>query len=488
MTSLIKNELIKIFKKKTIYITLILVLAFVIFDNIMYKYVDNNYQRSYFGYSEEYLNSLKEELKDLDPNKISDNTIYIDIKLEIDTAEISNKYPETDWKQQIISQNVATLVRQKNEYQYGIEKDEEKAKDIQNQIEKIEQKLNEDDWKYFANEELQNASNNLTSLENQKSITEDKQAIESLERQIENAKIDKEVAEYRINKNIKYGNDYMNQALQEYQTYAKTVNEAKSQKEELSYEEKQQYNNNLKNMEINKYILESEIDVNKRDSLKGMLQNFYNEFGIFIIVIIVMIAGTIVSEEFNKGTIKLLLVKPYSRKKILLSKFFASIIILIFTIITILIMQLLVGGILFGFDTLKEPVIEYNFNTQQIQSLNVFEYIGIQTLAQLPMMILLLTLAFAISTIFANNALAITIALLGYMSTMIINQLIIIYNIKPMQYFVTMNWDLSQYLFGGLPYMQGMTMPVSIIVDILYLAIMLIPTLIIFKRKNIKNI
>ena len=108
----------------------------------------------------------------------------------------------------------------------------------------------------------------------------------------------------------------MNQALQEYQTYAKTVNEAKSQKEELSYEEKQQYNNNLKNMEINKYILESEIDVNKRDSLKGMLQNFYNEFGIFIIVIIVMIAGTIVSEEFNKGTIKLLLVKPYSRKKI----------------------------------------------------------------------------------------------------------------------------------------------------------------------------
>ena len=30
-----------------------------------------------------------------------------------------------------------------------------------------------------------------------------------------------------------------------------------------------------------------------------------------------MIAGTIVSEEFNKGTIKLLLVRPYSRNKIL---------------------------------------------------------------------------------------------------------------------------------------------------------------------------
>ena len=78
---------------------------------------------------------------------------------------------------------------------------------------------------------------------------------------------------------------------------------------------------------------------------------------------IIMVAGTIVSEEFNKGTIKLLLVKPYSRYKILLSKFLTILIMIVFSILVVIGMELLVGGILFGFDSLSIPVVEYNFNT-----------------------------------------------------------------------------------------------------------------------------
>lgn len=100
------------------------------------------------------------------------------------------------------------------------------------------------------------------------------------------------------------------------------------------------------------------------------------------------------------------------------------------------------------------------------------------------MIILLSTLAFALSTIFTNSALAITIALLGYMAPSIINMLVIQYKVTFMQYFVTMNWDLSGYLFGNLPAMEGM----SIITCLIYFLIMIIPTFIIFKKKNIKNI
>ena len=487
MINLIKNELIKIFKKKTIYITLILVLAFIIFTNVMYKYSGSqgNY---YFEYSTEYIESLKDDLSKLDPNEISDNTIYIDIKSEIDMAEISNQFKSGGWQQQIINERLGTYVREKNSNEYGLEKDPGKVQELEEKIQEIIEKLKEEDWKYFAEEDLKEAKINLETLENQKAQAVDKQEIASLENQIENAKIDKEAAEYRINQNIKYGYDYLNQALTDYKTWAKTVNDQKQNLENLSYEEKQQYNTSVEQMNLSKYILDTKIDIENQESLKGILQNFISQYGILIVVIIVMIAGTIVSEEFNKGTIKLLLVKPYSRKKILLSKFITSIIILIFTIAIILIMELIVGGIIFGFDSLAEPVVKYNFNTQSIQELNVFVYLGIQILAQMPMLILLLTLAFAISTIFANNALAITISLLGYMSGMIINQLIILYNLKPMKYFVTMNWDLTQYLFGNLPYMEGMTLACSIVVDIIYLIIMLIPTLIIFKRKNIKNI
>ena len=134
------------------------------------------------------------------------------------------------------------------------------------------------------------------------------------------------------------------------------------------------------------------------------------------------------------------------------------------------------------------PVVEYNFNTNSLQEINIFVYLIIQTLTQLPMIILLAVLAFAISTIFSNSALAITISLLGYMSTAIINQLVMAYNLGFMKYFVTMNWDLSMYLFGGLPLMEGMNMTMSIIICIAYFLIMMIPTFVIFKKRNIKNI
>ena len=256
----------------------------------------------------------------------------------------------------------------------------------------------------------------------------------------------------------------------------------------LEYEEKLEYNNSLEEKELSRYIIENKQDINKMNDTRGILQNFFSEYGLFIIVIIVMIAGTIVSEEFNKGTVKLLLIKPYSRAKILLAKYITILIMTVFAIAVIILMELLVGGIVFGFDSLSVPVVEYNFNTSQLEILNIFTYVGIEILTQLPMIILLATLAFALSTIFTNSALAITIALLGFMSPIIINALVIQYKVDFMRYFVTMNWDLSEYLFGKLPTIQGMTLGFSIVMCIIYLFAMLIPTFIIFKKKNIKNI
>ena len=134
----------------------------------------------------------------------------------------------------------------------------------------------------------------------------------------------------------------------------------------MEYLTKQQYNESLQQKELNKYILENKVDVNKNDSLKGILENFYNQLGIFMLAVIIMVAATIVSEEFNKGTIKLLLVKPYSRTKILLAKFLTTVIMTVFIISITILMQILIGGILFGFDSLSLPVIEYNFNTNSI--------------------------------------------------------------------------------------------------------------------------
>lgn len=487
MSNLIKNELTKIFKKKTIYITMILIFLLMIFINCINKY-SNSSSYSAYMYSESYINSIKEELSNLNPERPSDVTLYINLKSELDLSNLMEKYKDSDWKLSIINDRISPYITEINTYTYGAEKSEEQARKATEEMESIIAKLDENDWKYFANEDLQNANNKIEELNKQKAQTQDTEIIKGLNNEIENAKVEKEIAEYRLKKNIPYGVDYLNIALTRYQTSSGTLISYDLENKELDFEEQKEYNDALTTKEESKYIIETGTDINKSDSLKGSLQYFYSQYGVFIIVVIIMIAGTIVSEEWSKGTIKLLLVKPYTRTQILLSKFLTVLIISAFVIVSTILIQILVGGILFGFESLFEPVVVYNLSTNAIQEINIFAYLGIQTLTQLPIIILLATLAFAISTIFSNSALAITVSLLGYMGASIINQLAIAYNLTFMKYFVTMNWDLSQYLFGGLPYMEGMNLITSIIICVVYLLIMLIPTFIIFKKRNIKNI
>ena len=80
------------------------------------------------------------------------------------------------------------------------------------------------------------------------------------------------------------------------------------------------------------------------------------------------------------------------------------------------------------------------------------------------------------------------IALISYIASEIINSFVFYYNVKWLKYFVTVNWDFSQYLYGKLPLIEGMNIMFSIGICLFYFIIMIVPTFIIFNKKNIKNI
>lgn len=455
--------------------------------NCMFKYANSGSEYNYYLYNENYIQSLKSELETLNPEKTSDVTVYINLLSEIQLSEMMEENKDAEWKLAIINERIAPYITERNTYQYGAEKNEEQVERINQQIDDLFAKLDQGDWKYFAREDLAKAEQQIEKLSSQKEQTEDKAVLESIETELNRVEIEKEIAEIRLNKEIPYGSDFLNRAISNLQTANSNLANF-SNTEELSYQETLEYNSYLEDQAESRYILETGRNIHETDTLKGILQNFYAQFGIFLIVVVVMIAGTIVSEEFNKGTIKLLLVKPYTRNKILLAKAVTTLFMILFVIVTTMIMQLLIGGVIFGFDSLTEPVVAYNFHTNTMEEMNIFANLGMQTLEQLPMIILLTTLAFAISTIFSNSTLAITISLLGYMAANIINQLAMAYNLQFMKYFVTMNWDLSMYANGALPYMEGMNITMSIIICIIYFLIMMIPTFIVFKKRNIKNI
>lgn len=470
MSSLIKNEITKILKKKSLYIMLIIIFAFIIISNAMYKYTYSSVIGGSY-YSESYIKTLEEEIKTLNPENPADVQDYIIYKSDIDTYNLLKQYDKNSWQYEVILNTGAEYISELNYATYQ-EKNNEKVEELTNQYNSFVEALNSGDWRKFVNEELNIAKQSREQLGNSTDNMLDLQ-IETLQ--------------MRLDYNIEYGNNYKNQALSKYSESKMQLLEYEG-KNNRTYDEELAYQEAKEDFEKSKYALENDKDIFNEANARGILLNTFSEYELFIIITVVLIAGAIVSEEFNKGTIKLLLVRPYSRAKILFAKYVVVLLTVVFIMVAILIMQLIIGGVFFGFDSLSIPAVEYNHNTNTLVEINVILNTILTGLAKLPIYILIGTLAFALSTLFTNTAVAITVSLLGYMASSMVNQFAYYYNLEWLKYFVTPNWDFTQFLNGKLPLMEGLNIPFSIVICIIYFAIMMIPTFIVFKKKNIKNI
>ena len=74
------------------------------------------------------------------------------------------------------------------------------------------------------------------------------------------------------------------------------------------------------------------------------------------------------------------------------------------------------------------------------------------------------------------------------MGSEVINLVALSYGWNWIKYFVTPNWDLSQYLFGGSPMFRNMSVEFSITICAIYFVIMLVASIVTFKKRNIKNV
>ena len=487
MINLIKNELIKISKKKSIYITLIITLIFIVASNIIYKVnADNTYGYDLASNIEYY----EQQLEALDVNDPQQRDMYINYEIELELAKLIDKYGDSNtWQADVVYSYGRNYIEDKIYAKYG-ETEPENMEQINQAYEEFVAKLDSGDWQFFAKEELARVNENIEEQKKIKENTQDTTLIEGIESQIYNLEIEKQKLDWRLEKDIPYGYDYFNQCLDLYGMAKLSIRdyENSSEQQKEDYDRKQEYFANLEQAAISEYEIENKTTSGLTSDARGVLLNSFSQFELFIIIMIIMLAGSIVSEEFNKGTVKLLLIKPYKRTVILASKFITCVIMLIVIIILVLLMQFIVGGVVQGFDQFGTPAVVYNHETNQLQEISIVSYLAMQALGKLPIYIALMTLAFALSTIFTNTALAITIALLGYMGAPFVTAIGLQFNLDWIRYFITPNWDFTQFFFGNLPAYEGLTPIFSAIIVVIYMIIMLIPTFVIFKKKNIKNI
>ncbi len=489
MISLIKNELTKIFKKKSFYIVMILTFIFIIVMNIILKNLANDDGMQYsidYGAEAEF---YEEQLQELDPNNESEQEIYIEYKTALEQMKLFEKYGGmSSWKYTIINNQVRPILFELVSHEVKNDTNSDVYKENIERYNTLIERFDKDDWRSFAQEELDDVNTQLEERNKLKDDITDKISLSNIEYEIFDLTLQKQVLEWRLEKDISYKMSDKNTLLNQYYTNSLDVRNYEDSNNQDDFFAKEQYRSSLELLNEAKYDIENDTTITNTTDARGILLDFFSQYEIFIIIIIVMIAGTIVSEEFNKGTVKLLLVRPYKRTTILTSKFITCIIMLIVTIVLIMTMQFVVGGIVQGFESLNTPAVVYNFDTNQMEEIPIFTYMLLQTLGKLPIYILLMTLAFALSTLFNNSAVAITLTLLGYMGSPMINQLGLYYNLDWIRFFVTPNWDLTQYLYGGIAQFEGLTPLFSIIICLVYFIIMLIPTYIVFKKRNIKNI
>lgn len=244
------------------------------------------------------------------------------------------------------------------------------------------------------------------------------------------------------------------------------------------------YGTNSPTIEKNNVYLEADVKPTKY----GAWQFLVESAGLLSVISLftIIIAAGIVAHEFRWGTIKLLLIRPISRTKILASKYVSVLLFALFTVIFLAGVSWISGLLIYGLDQPDAHMIIVRFTEDFEASPYHLVHIYKEFLASygynLVNLLMMTTFAFMISAIFRNSSLAIGIAIFLMMGgTMIVA----LFQEKPFaKYILFANTDLKMYREGQY-WVEGMTMQFSIIVLIVYYAIFMALAWIFFTKRDV---
>ena len=144
-------------------------------------------------------------------------------------------------------------------------------------------------------------------------------------------------------------------------------------------------------------------------------------------------------------------------------------------------------GFLNGWHSLSIPLIVYNHATGNVMEISIWYYLIMHFLAVLPIYLILMSASFFIGTLSGSSVVATAISFVGYFISSIVSMAANSIKYKIIRYFPTLCWDLTEYLFGGMSSYKYGTLLNSIIVDIVTTLLLIIGTIIVFNKKEIKN-
>ena len=498
MIKLIYNEILKQVKKKSFIIILSILVLFSGALPFLYKAftgTEENYPLFYSYLVEDYQATLIKDAKT--DNELLNNDI-INEKINIVKKAISKKEKSSNFKERLYYEYTESkikaitlkyLINDKNitninndefdfsEYlTYTKEELNTELNKVNKNINELEKVIESNDYTWYLKKCLNETSNKDKEMIN---LYKELISLNIVNEDDFRAKEANKIIEYYNSKEVPMTKD----------EYIKTNNDISYSKYvDLINKKNKELDNKIS---ISYYAIKN--NFNYSNSAKDTFNDLISYNIVIISILITILAGGIVSNEFQKGTIRLLVIRPSKRWKILLSKFLCIVsLIILFSLFTFT-LSFITTGIAYGFSNLliNDLSIINNEVVKTSMLVNSLTSLGIQ---MIPLVFMGL-LAFFLSTVINNTALSVGLSIFVIMGQNIATALLMVFGFKYIDYTFLPYLSFKQFipsnkltLYSNFDiYQIYYTFTKALIVLGIYSIILYITSNLVFTKKDIKN-
>ncbi|MED3690828.1 ABC transporter permease subunit [Peribacillus butanolivorans] len=242
----------------------------------------------------------------------------------------------------------------------------------------------------------------------------------------------------------------------------------------------------MEEINLNKQLLDANINPDLRTNWTYMA-NWTTSLTSFVTLFVVIVCSSLVSSEFSDGTIKQLLIRPYKRWKILLSKYITSLLFAALLLVSLFIFSYIVGILFFGNGSYSDKILDpASFGFSPVI---VGDYFVDMMVYWIPGFLVITTIAFMLSTLFKSQALAVGVSISILFASTPLNLVIqsLIEKNEWLKFVLFPHLNLRGYISESFSMFEGATLGFSISVLAIYYLIFLALTFFFFQKKDISN-
>ena len=250
-----------------------------------------------------------------------------------------------------------------------------------------------------------------------------------------------------------YDADYQN-ATELYNTRKTIISYENADKSSADHVSVGEYKSAVNKYAVYNYMTENHIETNVADEDRDTLWSPFKmtvALVTFIGILVVVIAAHSVASEFSNGTIKFLLINPVKRWKILVSKYFTVLSMGYILIAITFVLSLITSMIMFGADDIGAMYITASGG--EVSAVNGILYMAKSYLLASTSVVVMATMAFAISVLMKSSAFAIGISMFCMLSGSGIVIMLQEMGMNWARYLIFANLDLSAIANGTSTFM-----------------------------------